>query len=361
MNSTIKLLSLLILLSLSNIIKGQILDHSWKHLVRYSNDKWFKTDEAKQIAENVLLYQRDIGGWPKNIQMHRPLSDKQKKKLQKIKSNPYECTTDNGATTLEMHFLSRMYKQVTDDKYKEAFLKGLKYMLKAQYDNGGWPQFYPLKEGYYTHITYNDNSMTNIMNILENLFQKTGKLSITPSDELLKQCEQAFNKGIACILKTQYVQDGELTLWCAQHNEKTFLPAKARAYELPSLSGQESAGIVLLLMTLDNPSQEIKNAINGAVKWYEKTKIKGIRIERYKNGKGKGEKRIIKDVNAPALWARFMELDDNTPFFCDRDGVKRSSLMDIGRERRNGYKWYSQAPQMVLDQYPEWKKKWDSK
>jgi pectinesterase len=37
----------------------------------------------------------------------------------------------------------------------------------------------------------------------------------------------SFDKGIDCILKTQYKQNGQLTAWCAQHD---VLPAKAQTY-----------------------------------------------------------------------------------------------------------------------------------
>jgi pectinesterase len=58
------------------------------------------------------------------------------------------------------------------------------------------------------------------------------------------------------------------------------------------------------------------------------------------------------------MWARFYELENNRPFFCDRDGIKKYTLAEIGYERRNGYSWYSDSPQKILDKYPEWKKKW---
>ncbi len=340
-------------------INAQILDHSWEKVVFNKDSSFFSTQEAKAIAENVLLYQRDIGGWPKNIQMHHPLTEKEKKELLMKKNDPNGCTTDNDATILEMTFLSRIYHNFPDERYKAAFLKALDYLLEAQYDNGGWPQFYPLKKGYYTHITYNDNSMVNIMTLLQHLFQKDDYFSISPDANKLVEIREAFDLGVQCILKTQYVQNGMLTAWCAQHDEKTLLPAKARSYELPSLSGQESAGIVLLLMSLDNPTLEIQKAINSAVAWFEETKITGYRVERYTTSDGHREKRLIKDADAPPMWARFMELDDNTPFFCDRDGIKKPSMINIGEERRNGYAWYSTQPNKVLKKYPAWKEKWD--
>lgn len=341
-------------------ISAQVHDKSWRNIIHTKDAVWFQSDEAKQIAENVLLYQRNIGGWPKNVQMHLPLSQAEKEELMKQKQTNEETTTDNGATIQEMLFLSKIYAQTKDERYKNAFLKGLDYILEAQYDNGGWPQFYPLKKGYYSHITYNDNSMVNIMNMLHHFKKNTDYYSIKLPKAQLERVNDAFRIGVDCILKTQYRQNGVLTAWCAQHDAETLEPAKARAYELPSLSGAESAHIVMLLMSIENPSKEIINAVNSAVAWFEKVKITGLRKDRVYNDVGKIiDKRMIPDENAPAIWARFMELEDNMPFFCDRDGVKKATLAEIGDERRNGYAWYRSDPQMVLDAYPDWKKKYD--
>lgn len=327
----------------------------WPEIIRKSDAAWFASTEAKKIAENVLLYQRDIGGWPKNIQMQDALTEQQRKDLIALKKTGKEATTDNGATCQEMLFMSRMYAQVKDERYATSFLRGLNYLLAAQYDNGGWPQFYPLKKGYYTHITHNDNSMVNIMNVIQEVAEETDYYSIKPSKEIVDKCKKAFAKGIDCILKTQYKQNGVLTAWCAQHDEVTLLPVNARAFELASLSGFESAKIVLLLMSIDKPSREIVTAVKSAEAWFEKTKITNLEEKRVVNDAGRIiEKKMIPAVDAKPIWARFMDLETNEPFFCDRDGIKRKSLDEIGEERRNGYSWYSDAPQEVLKKYPDW-------
>ena len=339
-------------------VQAQVHNQKWALIIKDKESAWFASNEAKLVAENVLLYQRNIGGWPKNIQMQTQLTEAEKQKLIALKSSTKDVTTDNGATYQEMLFLSKMYAQVQDERYQKAFLAGLDYILEAQYENGGWPQFYPLKKGYYTHITFNDDSMVNILNVLKHCIDKTDYYSIKPPEATIERAKIAFDKGIDCILKTQYNQNGVLTAWCAQHDEVTLLPANARAYELASLSGKESAKIVLLLMSIENPSPEIITAVNSAVAWFEKTKITDLREERVAVPNSKiMEKVMVKDLNATPLWARFMELEDNTPFFCDRDGIKKSSIAEIGQERRTGYAWYTNEPKEVLKKYPSWKKK----
>jgi PelA/Pel-15E family pectate lyase len=162
---------------------------------------------------------------------------------------------------------------------------------------------------------------------------------------------------VECILKTQVMQDGKLTVWCAQHDERTLAPAKARAYELPSLSGNESVGIVRFLMEIEHPSPEVVRAIEAAVAWFRASRIKGILVKAVAApGTPKGSDNIvIADPVAPGLWARFYELGTNRPIFCGRDSVVKYSMAEIEYERRNGYRWYVDRPAKLLDaDYPEW-------
>src|SRR5258708_30619558 len=69
--------------------------------------EWYATDEALRIADNVLLYQRDTGGWYKNIDMAVVFSAAQKTEIEKQKDQ--DSTNDNGATHTQLTFLARDY------------------------------------------------------------------------------------------------------------------------------------------------------------------------------------------------------------------------------------------------------------
>ena len=128
----------------------------------------------------------------------------------------------------------------------------------------------------------------------------------------------------------------------------------ARSYELVSLSGGESAGILHLLMSVDPPSPEIIDAIKAGVQWYHASKISGIRL-----GKINGERRAVQDPAADPLWARFYEIETNRPFFCDRDGIVQYDYNLIDKERRNGYSWYGDYGRDVFDDYEKWSRRWE--
>ena len=91
-----------------------------------------------RIAETILLYQRNNGGWPKNYDETEHLSEEAKNKILSDK-NQNDTTFDNFATYSEMIHLATAYQASGDVRYKVAFLKGLDFTLAAQYTNGGWP------------------------------------------------------------------------------------------------------------------------------------------------------------------------------------------------------------------------------
>jgi hypothetical protein len=126
------------------------------------NRPCYKPAQITEIADNVLLYQKDNGGWPKNYDMLAILTEEQKNKLIKAKSD-LATTFDNGTTYSQIEYLAKAYQITEAGKYKDACLRGIDFTLSAQYANGGWPQFFPLRTNYSRHITFNDDAMTGIM------------------------------------------------------------------------------------------------------------------------------------------------------------------------------------------------------
>jgi PelA/Pel-15E family pectate lyase len=210
------------------------------------------------VADNMLMFQRSYGGWPKHfhekaINYKQTFSDAEKAVIaSEVDKN--DATIDNNATTKEIWYLAKMYKQYHNAKYLVAVENGVRYLLKAQNKNGGWPQYFPDASLYRSEITYNDNAMINVLKVLQDVTLKHNDLDIVDVS-LLEPSKAAIEKGIDCILKTQVKVNGKLTVWCAQYDASSLKPAKARAFELASLSGAESVGIVEFLMEQSKPSQ----------------------------------------------------------------------------------------------------------
>ena len=329
---------------------------SWRRCLS-QDPEFYATDEAVRIADNVLLYRRDTGGWSKNVEMARVLSKQDKAMLREAKGRK-DSTFDNGATHTQIRYLAKVYYSTGLKRVRQATLSAIDYLLEAQYDNGGWPQSYPSR-GYSKYITFNDGAMIGVMRVLCDIAGNKPEYAFV--DEIRRQkAHDAVRKGIECILKCQIVVDGKKTAWCAQHDEKTLVPRKARSYELASISGSESVGIVRFLMSIDKPGPEIVEAVRNAAGWFRKVGLEGIRQVRKedKSKPGGRDTIVVNDASAPTIWARFYEIGTNKPIFCSRDGIPKATLAEISHERRTGYSWLGYyATSLLAKDYPAWQKK----
>ena len=314
------------------------------------------------VAERMLLYQRSNGGWPQPggnaIDYSKTLSETLKATLKSEKGKLDACI-DDKATTNEIKTLFSTYKKTNNPEYLKAAENGVKYLLSAQNPAGGWGQFFPDTSSYRKHITYNDNAMIDVMWVMKYAAEGTNDFE-TIDKTLIPQAQLAVEKGINCILKTQFVQNGKLTAWCAQHDRVTLKPAKARAFELPSISGNESVGICTFLMSISNPSADIKKAVNAAAAWLESVKIVGIKVQDITDAsQPSGKDRVVVADPNSTIWARFYDLETNKPFFTGRDSIAKPTLAEIENERRIGYAYYGTWPAKFLStDYPAWVAKW---
>ncbi len=340
-------------LKLDHVARAEITPIKWRDALKQPRE-WYGSTEAVRIADNLIAYQRESGGWPKNIDMAVVLNESQRAEIEKEKGSN-DSTIDNGATYSQMIFLARVYTLNPSPRPKQSFLRGLDYLLKAHYRNGGWPQYYLIRKGYYQHITFNDDAMIGVMRLLRDVGSKQRDY-IFVDEARRERASKAVEIGIQCILKTQIVVRGKRTVWCAQHDEVTLAPAPARAYEHISLSGQESVGIVEFLMAIEHPDARIIEAVESAVAWFKSAQVEGTRW--VETAGTPVDHVVVADQNAPPLWARFYEIDTNRPIFSGRDSVIKYSVAEIESERRNGYRWYTDAPAKLLNKdYLAWMKR----
>jgi len=302
----------------------------------------YKPEEYTAIADNILLYQKNNGGWPKNYDMQAILTPNQKAALLAARGEEH-TTFDNRTTYSHIAYLSQVYTLTHEEKYKQAALRGFDYILEAQYGNGGWPQYYPLEKKYSRHITYNDDVFAGIMVLLRDVLENRPDYTYV-DDKYRKRLQKAFDKGLDCIIKTQINDAGAPTAWCQQHDEVTLAPAWARAFEPPCICSAESAKLVLFLMSLPNPSKEVIAAVQNAATWFNQSKITGIAVKTVKvsadsssTGKAYTDKVVVNDPQAPPIWTRYYELKTHRPMFCNRDSKVVYSLAEVEHERRTGY------------------------
>lgn len=356
------------------LTRDNVLNERWLHPVPYSKPFDYPVAGQRVVekiygrdpkAENMVLAQRNCGGWAKTldgITQPPPYDQVWNEEMIaqiKIDKEQLDCTIDNGATAREILYLLEAYDKFKNPEYLVSAENGIRYLLEMQYENGGFPQFYPKNDGYPGHITYNDDAMINALEVLRSAGLGKGVFSVI-EESIRKQAGSAVEKGIECVLKTQILKDGKRTVWTAQYDKTTLIPAKARTYEHPSYAIRESATIIEFLMGIEQPDDEIKQSIREAVQFLHDLKITGIKYEKqWVKIDGKfSDITITTDPDAKPVWARFYELDSLRPIFSGRDGVIKYNVFEIEEERRRGYGWYGFWPEDLLEKkYPRWYQK----
>ncbi len=311
---------------------------------------WYASDAARVIADRVVAAQSPTGAWTKgNDYTGKSVSQNH---------GPHDLwssgTFDNDATIRELQFLARVATAAGNIPraafWRDAFLRGLDYCFAAQYPNGGFPQVYPLGGGYHDAITFNDDAMTNVLELLRDVAKGHRDYKFVPAaqrDEAAKR----FARGIDCILATQLkTTSGELTVWCQQYDALTLAPCAARNFEPTSECAAESARLVELLLSIPQPSPAIVTAIDAGVAWFKRVALHDVVWDRAKTD-GSG---LVPTPGAPLLWARFYELDTHVPIFGDRDRTIHYNVTELSPERRLGYSWYGNWPEHALEVYNAW-------
>lgn len=386
-----------------------------KTLLRYKKDA---ITAALAIVDP--RYQNEDGGWPKTNTGYN-LTDPKFAEL--VPDGP--SSIDNNATFLQIIYLSRLihtYNELSDqfqdipdieDKMatiEKGFWKGIKYVLNSQTEDGGWRQYWPYSVGYFKQVTYNDNAMVQMMNILLDIVEPDvseneickfmahdldwarERLLNDPDSDLLKQgdmtitfeqIEEAWNKALSYTLEHQIRVDykGEeiLTGWSLQYDPETGLPSGGRAFEIPSIGTTESQVIIELLQRIPAPSAEVCEAINGFNSWVDLLGVTGKRDVEVKDRTRELDKdrRFIDDPDSPyTMYGRLYGLDTTGdyyrenygmteeleeegfyPVFAGRDTIAHLDHNLTPVERRSGYGFLKADFGKYTDSdYAEWEK-----
>ena len=276
--------------------------------------EWYGSAEAISVADTLLGVQKTNGGWMKNDQYHKLTSTElaDRKDLNGTNGPSAHSCFDNYSTTQEMRFLAKVYNQTKQQRFLDAFKKALDLIFTAGNGmNGGWGQYWPLSDDQYSYqnyITFNDDLMTNMLRILQEIYEEKGDFKGLVDADTRTRCKEQWDKALQCVLNCQINDNGVKAGWCAQHDPVDFLPTEGRPHELPSVSGSESANLLSYLMTISNPSEELQQCIIAAVEWFKTHKYKeNAAMENYTNSNGEADRHII-DQKGSNLWGRFIQI-----------------------------------------------------
>lgn len=100
--------------------------------------------------------------------------------------DPHKCLASDWRPKLQGRILS----------------KNLIFILSAQYPNGGWPQVVPLEGCYHNNITFNDDAMTHILELLQAIEKKVPQFAFL-DPKLQEMVTQFLNRVLECVFAAQ--------------------------------------------------------------------------------------------------------------------------------------------------------------
>lgn len=334
---------------------------------------WYGSEAALLIARNVLSFQTPAGGWgknqPRDAAPRQPgqsfVADNSPKKpppaddfdLPHDAQWSYVGTIDNDATITEIRFLAKVAAALpggAGNAYRQGAERGVRYLLAAQFPNGGWPQVWPLQGGYHDAITMNDNAVTDVAELMGAVARGEAGFGVLPA-ALKAEAAAAEKRAVQLLLATQIRIDGKPTLWAQQHDALTLAPASARNYEPPALSSSESAHALGYLMSLPQPSPAVVDAVRSGIAMLRTLAVRDRAWVKVDAAQGRF---LVVQPGAGPLWARFYDVKTLKPVFGDRDKSLHDDVNEISLERRNGYNWWGTAPVKALAAYDAWAAKW---
>ena len=336
--------------------------HHWQN--RYGADypRYELTDVAA-IADNILLMQRDHGGWIENQDPLRVLSAEDRERYLSEKEEDHG-SFDNRNVYTQISYLMGAYEITGDQRYRDTALRGLDYLLEHQIETcGGWPHSVPTSQRYHPFLTIADEVTSGPLMLLRQIAERQAPFQ-SLEEETLQRAETAFNRGDACVLQLQVRQDEGLAGWAGQYDPNTLEPVMGRTFELPSIAVQETVEMLRYLMSIEEPSPAVIEAVEGGVSWLRRVALHDIRLESFELPEpvafpyhtATHDRRLVEEAGAPLLWGRFYDVADNSVVLANRDSVRVQDYQEILLERRTGYNWYGYWAGALLDEdYPAWR------
>ena len=325
----------------------------------------YQPEQTAEIADNLLLYQRDNGAWIENRDPARILDAAEKAALVAEKAEA-RGSFDNRNIYSQIEYLAAAFGRTASAAYRDAAARGLDYALAQQIAGcGGWPHTVPGTASYHPYITIADEVTSGMLRLLRKISAGAEPFGYLDASTRTR-AKTALTRGDECVLKLQVVQQGKPTGWAGQYNPQTLQPAQGRAFELPSIVSQETVEMLRYLMSIEKPSAAQVTAVESAVDWLRRSQIRGVRLEKvmlekpvqYQYHLATFDYRLVDDANAPPLWARFYDLNDNSIVLANRDSARVKNFAQVHPERRSGYAWFGTWPAALLnEEYPAWRQR----
>lgn len=227
-------------------------------------------DVTTSVADLIVSLQNEDGGFqvlPDNYEMSQ--------KETGLGSMKDVSSVYNGATTSELKYLAKYItaNKPEDSKYQDAFVKGIKYLLTTQHNNGGWSMNPGSGSGFNANIEVGNKAMTEVLTLLSDIAILNNQDYVFARKAMnVDEIKSAVEKGNDFIVKSQISNNNKKSGWATQY-DKSGNVTMGHTYERESVSSYTTKDVIDYLMTIHNPSPDIKDAVESAYSWLKDVKI----------------------------------------------------------------------------------------
>ncbi len=274
-------------------------------------------ESAACVARCIMQGQLPCGGWnymfdlePEDSVKHwYDTVGRQAWRLEEFQHYYGNATFDDEVTKHCSEFLLRIYLEKHDEAYLPSLQKAIDFVLQSQYDNGGWPQRYPLmydhpfkgKADYSSFVTLNDNVMEENIDFLMQCYTSLG------TEKLKEPITKAMNR------LRDLQQPEPYAGWADQYTPDDLKPAHARSYEPRAVNTATTAGMVYKMIDFYKLTGDKKylEGIPKAIAFIESMKLPdelASRVRRTPLQEGE------------ILVPRFIDPDNGKPLYIHRKG-----------------------------------------
>jgi PelA/Pel-15E family pectate lyase len=304
---------------------------TWMRLYRLTGQRRY-LEAAKQVGVGLARLQLASGGWQNEPQLRKRnyFTLREKKagipRHGRIMYGSYDDNTTQGATAF---FMELDEATGPDSPFRETLTAALDFMLKSQYPNGGWTQFWPDAHGYHRWFTFNDDAIRDCIMTMLKAYHLYGEQ---------KYLDAALRGGDFIIAS----QLPEPQPGWAQQVDYDLKPTWAREFEPPGVCARVTASNIRTLtdLYLESGDKRFLAPVPAAAAWLERSRLDektfrdaGLTLLQEM---GRGE---------PGQWSRLYELGTNRPIFGDRGQPLKYyyDVREISEERQTGYSWVSRG------------------
>ena len=295
--------------------------------------EWYAREPAVQLAYKVLKFQHMDGGWDKRDEMDVDISDELDAKLAARQfENPSWSGFDDRTTWPEIRYLALVWNATDIVEFSMGAMRGFEYCLGAQFECGGWPQFFPFLNPHYTRdIAFHAQVTPELTKLMFDVAENSQMFSFV-SPSVKKKAEKVAIKGLDLILRLQQIYKGRHSGWCEHYDPQTLQPKKGRDFEPIAIDSLESSRIIVWLKS--RSEHLCRLAANHGKLWFKEFAIRGLKFIR------RPYAAFIFDDNADRGWFRFYSLEKYIPIFGDSDGSETFAFGQISKERRRNFAWF---------------------